>query len=155
MKVITRPFCLVFLRLSLQTSVCLYLTVSLPECLMEFCKVIFEYADEILWCDHSNESSLPVLTNDDICFSKFHKVKFGNLLSVEFGSERVNKEKKSRGITITIIVITGTTSLSLSQPWSFFSSLSPSENSVCEPERQNDFHDVKSFALMLASQIKG
>ena len=121
-KVLTRLFCLVLLRLSLQTSVCLYLTLSLPECLMEFCKVTFEYADEILWCDHSNESSLPVLTHDAICSSKFHEVKFGNLLSVKFGSERANREKKSRGITITIIVITVTTSLSLSQPWSFFSS---------------------------------
>ena len=37
-------------------------------------------------CDHSNEGSLPVLTHDPICFSKFHKVKFGNLLSVKFGS---------------------------------------------------------------------
>ena len=73
-------------------------------------------------CDHSNESSLPVLTHDAICFYKFHKVKFGNLLSVNLGSERVNKEKKSRSITLTIIVITVTTSLSLSQPLSFFSS---------------------------------
>ena len=49
------------------------LTLSLPECLMEFCKVTltFEYADEILRCDHSNESSLPVLSHDAICFSKF------------------------------------------------------------------------------------
>ena len=123
-------------------------------------------------CDHSNESSLPVLTHDAICSSKFHKVKFGDLLSVKFGSEKVNKENKIRGITIIIIVITVTTSLSLSQPWSFFSSpplkslsfhhlcsryryetggwpawgyansrrisgrrFSPSENSVCEPER--------------------
>ena len=181
-KVLTRPFCLVFLRLSLQSSVCLYLTFSLPECLMEFCKVTFESVDEILWCDHSNESSLPLLTHDAISFSKLHKVKFGDLLSVKFGSEKVNKEKKIRGITITIIVITVTTSLSLSQPWSFFSSpplkslsfhhlcspyryetggwpawgyansrrisgrrFSPSENSVCEPERQNDFRDVKPF----------
>ena len=37
-------------------------------------------------CDHSNEGSLPVLTHDPICFSKFHKVKVGNLLSVKFGS---------------------------------------------------------------------
>ena len=55
-------------------------------------------------CDHSNESSLPVLTHDSICFSKFHNVKFGNLLSVKFGSERVDKEKKSRGITITSLL---------------------------------------------------
>ena len=38
-------------------------TPSLPECLMEVCKVTltFESIDEILWCDHSNESFLPVL----------------------------------------------------------------------------------------------
>ena len=30
------------------------LTLSLPECLMEFCKVTltFESVDEIVWCDH-------------------------------------------------------------------------------------------------------
>ena len=40
-----------------------FLTPSLPKCLMEFCKasLTFESADEILWCDHSSESSLPVL----------------------------------------------------------------------------------------------
>ena len=50
-----------------------YLTPSLPECLMEFCKasLTFECADEILWCDHSNESSLPVLSYGAICLSKF------------------------------------------------------------------------------------
>jgi len=49
------------------------LTLSLPECLMEFCKVTltFESMDEILWCDRSNESSLPVLSHDAICFAKF------------------------------------------------------------------------------------
>ena len=33
------------------------LTLSLPECLIEFCEVTltFESVDEILWCDHSNE----------------------------------------------------------------------------------------------------
>ena len=31
----------------------------------------------------------------------------------------------------------------------------PPKNSVCEPERQNDFRDVKPFVLMLANQIKG
>ena len=30
----------------------------------------FEFVDEIL-CDHSNESSLPVLTHDTLCLSKF------------------------------------------------------------------------------------
>ena len=31
----------------------------------------------------------------------------------------------------------------------------PLKNNVCEPERQNDFHDTESFALMLANQNKG
>ena len=63
-----------------------YLTLSLPECLMEFWNVTltFEYVDKILWCDHSNENSLPVLSHDAICFSKFHKIKFGNLAEVCF-----------------------------------------------------------------------
>ena len=59
---------------------------------MKFCKVTltFDSADKILRCDHSNESSPPVLTHGAICFSKFHKTKFGqNLLSAKFGSERV------------------------------------------------------------------
>ena len=72
------------------------LTLSLPECLMEFCKVTltFESADETLWCDHSNETSLPVLTHGATCFSKFHKMKFGIFCRIlplaTFGSERVN-----------------------------------------------------------------
>ena len=51
----------------------------------------FESVDEILWCDHSNETSLPVLSHDAICFSKFYKIwKFGrNLPLAAFGSERV------------------------------------------------------------------
>ena len=64
----------------------LRLTLSLPECLMEFCKVTltFDSVDKILWCDHSNESSLPVLTHGAICFSKFHKMKCGNLVEICF-----------------------------------------------------------------------
>ena len=60
------------------------LTLSLPECLMEFCKVAltFESVDEILWCGHSNESSLPVLTHGAICFTKFYKMKFKNLVEI-------------------------------------------------------------------------
>ena len=43
---------------------------------------------QILWCYHSNESSLPVLTHGASWFSKFHKTKFGrNLLLAKFGSE--------------------------------------------------------------------
>ena len=40
----------------------------------------FESVDEILWCDHSNESSLPVLSHDAICFTQFWKMKFWNLV---------------------------------------------------------------------------
>ena len=60
------------------------LTLSLPEYLMEFCKVTltFESADETLWCDHLNESSLPVLSHGATCFSKFYKMKFANLLEI-------------------------------------------------------------------------
>ena len=66
---------------------CGRLTLSLPECLMEFCKVTltFESMDEILWCDHSNESSLPVLSHNAIFFSsKFQKMKFANLVEICF-----------------------------------------------------------------------
>ena len=44
---------------------------------MEFCKVAFESVDETLWSDHSNETSLPVLTHGATCVSRFHKMKFG------------------------------------------------------------------------------
>ena len=62
------------------------LSLSLPKCLMEFCKVTltFELADEIVQCDHSNESSLPVFTHGAIYFSKFYKMKFGNLVEICF-----------------------------------------------------------------------
>ena len=51
---------------------------------MEFCKatLTFESADEILWYDHSNESSLPVLSHGAICLSKVQKTKFGNLVEI-------------------------------------------------------------------------
>ena len=70
------------------------LTLSLPECLMEFCNVTltFESADKILWCDHSDETSLPVLTHGAICFSQNEIWKFGrSLLLAKLGSERVKK----------------------------------------------------------------
>ena len=52
------------------------LTRSLPECLMEFCKVnlTYESVDEILWCDDSNETSSAVLSHGTIysvCSSNF------------------------------------------------------------------------------------
>ena len=79
------------------------LTHSLPECLVEFCKMTltFESVDEILWCDHSNESSLPVLSHSAICFSKFYKMKFANLVEIYLwlhlavkGLNKGSKEKK-------------------------------------------------------------
>ena len=46
---------------------------------METCNVVltFESVDEILWCDHSNETSSAVLLRGTICFSIFYKIKFG------------------------------------------------------------------------------
>ena len=45
---------------------------------MEFCKVFlnFDSVDEILWNDHSNETSLPVISHGAIWLSKFYKMKF-------------------------------------------------------------------------------
>jgi len=37
----------------------------------------FDSEDEILWCDHSNEISLLVLSNGTICFAGFGIMKFG------------------------------------------------------------------------------
>ena len=42
----------------------------------------FESMDEILWCHHSIESSLPVLTHGAICFSKCYKMKLANLVDI-------------------------------------------------------------------------
>ena len=41
------------------------LTLSLPESVMKTLKVVqnFESVDEILWCDHSNETSSAVLSH--------------------------------------------------------------------------------------------
>ena len=57
-------------------------TLSLSESVVETCSVVltFESVNEILWCDHSNETSLAVLLYRIICFSKFYKVKFGIFL---------------------------------------------------------------------------
>ena len=61
---------------------------------METCSVVltFEPVDEILWCDHSNETSLAVLLHGTICFSKFYK--FGVLMVGTLGSERVKQSSK-------------------------------------------------------------
>ena len=57
------------------------LTLSLPESIMETCSVVltFESVDEILWCDHSNETSSAVLLQGTI-FLMFSKLKFGIFL---------------------------------------------------------------------------
>ena len=62
------------------------------------CEVVltFESVDKILWCNHSNEISLIVLTCGVICFKKIYKIKFGilaNLPLVIFGCERVKVDK--------------------------------------------------------------
>ena len=68
---------------------------------MGFCKVAltFESLDETQWSDHSDETSLPVLTHGATCFSKIHKIKFGIFCRIlplaTFGSERVNETTKS------------------------------------------------------------
>ena len=49
---------------------------------MKTCSVVltFESVDEILWCDHLNETSSAVLLHGTICFSIFCKMKFGAFL---------------------------------------------------------------------------
>ena len=43
---------------------------------METCDVhvvlTFESVDEILWCDHSNETSSAVLLHGTVCFAKYN-----------------------------------------------------------------------------------
>ena len=58
------------------------LTLSFPESIMETCSVVptFKSVDEILWCDHLNETSLVVLLHGTICFSIFYKMKFRILI---------------------------------------------------------------------------
>ena len=57
-------------------------TFSVPESIMKTCSVVltFESVDEILWCDHSNETSLVVLLHGTILFANFYKMKFGIFL---------------------------------------------------------------------------
>ena len=51
------------------------------------CEVLltFTSVDKILWCDHSNEISLEVLSCGVICFKKFYKMKFGIFVEFAFG----------------------------------------------------------------------
>ena len=50
---------------------------SLPESIMATCSAVltFESVDEILWCDHSNETSSAVLLHGTIYFSMFCELK--------------------------------------------------------------------------------
>ena len=51
------------------------------------CDVVltFTSVDKILWCNHSNEISLEVLSCGVICFKKFYKIKFGIFVEFAFG----------------------------------------------------------------------
>ena len=42
---------------------------------METCSTVvsFKSVDEILWCDHSNETSSAVLSHGAVCFAVFTK----------------------------------------------------------------------------------
>ena len=46
---------------------------------------------EILWCDHSDELSLAVLSHGTICFAGFGKMKFRIFL--EFAAARSERDK--------------------------------------------------------------
>ena len=58
----------------------------------------FESVDEILWCDHSNETSLAVLLCDTICFSIYHNTNLQIVL--EFGFLAVLGFKGSKDVSI-------------------------------------------------------
>jgi len=62
-----------------------YSTLSLSESVRETFKMVlsFESVDEILLCDHSNETSSAVLPRDTIYIQLFYKIEFGIFL--EFG----------------------------------------------------------------------
>ena len=62
----------------------IFLTLLLPECLMEFFEVTTVWVcgqNPMIW-PHSNEISFPVLTLDAIRFSKFEKMKLEHLVLV-------------------------------------------------------------------------
>ena len=43
---------------------------------IEYVVLTFESVDEILWCDHSNETSSAVLSHGTTSFSAFCKIKY-------------------------------------------------------------------------------
>ena len=52
---------------------------------MTTCSVvlIFKSVDEILWCDHSNETSSGVLLHGTICFSIVYRMEFEIFLKIK------------------------------------------------------------------------
>ena len=76
---------------------------------METCSVVltFEPIDEILWCDHSNETSLAVLLHCTICISIFYNVNFDFLLN--FYMALLGLVNCSNG-TLTVVVAMALTS---------------------------------------------
>ena len=71
---------------------------------METCNVVltFNSVDEILWCDHSNETSLAVRLRGTICFSIFYIMKFGIFL--KFGFLALLSEKELRYARLAYLV---------------------------------------------------
>ena len=66
------------------------LTLSLPEYMMASGKVALTF-ESVEWCNHSNETSLAVLSPGVICCSAFYKNKIWKFFQLlTFGSERVN-----------------------------------------------------------------
>ena len=47
---------------------------------IEYVVLTFESEDDILWSDHSNETSRAVLSHGSICFLACYSIKFGNFL---------------------------------------------------------------------------
>ena len=63
-----------------------FLILLFPDSVMETCGVVltFESVDEILWCDHSNETSSAVLLHGNVCVLIFYKMKSGIFLNFDF-----------------------------------------------------------------------
>jgi len=61
--------CMLALQQVIHRPLVAWLTLSLPESVMETFTVIltFESVVEILWCDHSNETSSAALSHGTIC----------------------------------------------------------------------------------------